>query len=296
MKYNLKTEIAGIKMANPVMAASGTFGYGEEFSNIIDIKELGAIITKSVSLHPKEGNPPPRICETPSGMLNSIGLQNDGIATFLKTHLPFLSKFKVPIIVNIAGETTQEFVEISRTLSKSSHIKGFELNVSCPNVKKGGMQFGRSISGVKEIVKAVRKATELPIIVKLSPNVTNISQIALAAQSCGADAISLINTVLGMAVDVKNRQFKLSTKTGGLSGPAIKPIAVRMVWEVARVVKIPIIGIGGISTTEDALEFFLVGASAIQIGTANFIDVNSALKIIKGLKEYNLKNIIGYLG
>ena len=295
LNYNIETEIAGIKMQNPVMVASGTFGYGEEYSKLIDIKKLGGIITKTVTLNPKTGNPPPRICETPSGMLNSIGLQNDGLKIFIEKHLGHITKFSIPIIINIAGESPEEFSQIAKTLSKESCVKGFELNVSCPNVKKGGMQFGCSVSGIEEIVKSVKKATDLPVIVKLSPNVTDIAQMALTAEKSGADAVSLINTVLGMAVDTKCKKFKISTKTGGLSGPAIKPIAVRMVWQVAQIVKIPIIGIGGIMTAEDALEFFMVGAKAVQVGTANFVDVESSVKIADDLKNYDLKSLIGCL-
>ncbi len=288
-------ELAGIKLNNPVMVASGTFGYGKEYAELIDLNKLGAIVTKSISLNPREGNPPPRICETPSGMLNSIGLQNDGLKTFLEEQLPFLSEFDVPIIANIAAESEKEFSELAKALSSEPKIKGLEINISCPNVKRGGMQFGCSPSLTEDIVKTVRKAADLPLIVKLTPNVTDITEIAKSAVKAGADALSLINTVLGMAVDVKSRKFKLSTKTGGLSGPAIKPIAVRMVWQVAQVVKVPIIGIGGIMTVEDALEFFMVGASAVQIGTGNFVDANTALNIIEGLKSYNLKEIKGCL-
>lgn len=291
----MELELAGIKLNNPVMVASGTFGYGKEYSELIDLNKLGAIITKSVSLNPREGNPPPRICETPSGMLNSIGLQNEGLKKFIEEQLPFLSKYTVPVIVNIAGETEKEFVELAKTLSKEPIVKGLELNISCPNVKSGGMQFGCSTTGTAEIVKAVRKATSLPLIVKLTPNVTDIAEIAKSAVNAGADAISLINTLLGMAVDVKTKKFKLATKTGGLSGPAIKPVAVRMVWQVASAVKVPIIGIGGITSIEDALEFFMVGASAVQVGTGNFLDAETAIKIIEGLNDYNLKEIKGCL-
>lgn len=288
-------ELAGIKLNNPVMVASGTFGNGKEYSELIDIEKLGAIITKSVSLNPRQGNPPPRICETASGMLNSIGLQNEGLKIFIEEQLPYLSKFKFPVIVNIAGESEQEFVEIAKTLSKEPIVKGLELNISCPNVKKGGMLFGCSPTGTGDIVKAVRKSTTLPLIAKLTPNVTDITEIAKSAVSAGADALSLINTVLGMAVDVKSKKFKLATKTGGLSGPAIKPIAIRMVWQVAQAVKVPIIGIGGIMTVEDALEFIMVGASAVQVGTGNFVDAQTAIKIAEGLKAYDLDKIRGCL-
>ncbi|MFA4966715.1 MAG: dihydroorotate dehydrogenase [Candidatus Margulisiibacteriota bacterium] len=277
-------DIAGIKMRNPVMVASGTFGFGEEYSKLIDLNKLGAVITKSVTLNPRDGNPPPRLCETPAGMLNSIGLQNDGLKVFLEKQLPFLSQFDVPIIVNVAGETIEEYVEVSRALSNQPKIKGLELNISCPNVKKGGMAFGIDPKATKELVESVRLATKLPLIAKLSPNVTDITEIAKAAVSAGADALSLINTVMGMAIDIKTKKPKLATITGGLSGPAIKPIAIRMVWQVAQVVDVPIIGIGGIMTAEDAYEFILAGAKAVQIGTANFVDVEASLKIIEGLK------------
>lgn len=277
--------IAGIKMKNPVMAASGTFGYGEEYSELIDLNMLGAIVTKSVTLKPRKGNPPPRICETPAGMLNSIGLQNDGLKIFLEKQLPFLSQFDTPVIVNIAGENIAEYVEIAKALSKEKGISGIELNISCPNVKKGCIAFGIEPKLTKELVKAVRKSTKLPLIVKLSPNVTDITVIARAAVSAGADALSLINTVLGMAIDIKTKKPKLANITGGLSGPAIKPIAIRMVWQVAHAVKVPIIGIGGIMTADDAKEFFLAGAKAVQVGTANFVDVQAAIKIIEGLKQ-----------
>lgn len=292
---DLSCEIAGIKLKNPVMVASGTFGYGKEYSELIDLNKLGAIVTKSVSLYPKEGNPPPRICETPSGMLNSIGLQNEGLKIFIEEQLPFLSKFDIPIIVNIAGESEKEFIELAKSLSKEKRISGLELNISCPNVKQGGMQFGCSSKLTEEIVRAVRKATNMPLIVKLTPNVVDIAEIAKSAEKAGADAVSLINTILGMAINVKTKSFNLATKTGGLSGPAIKPVAVRMVWQAAQAVKIPIIGIGGITSIEDALEFFMVGASAVQVGTANFIDCNTAVNIAKDLKDYNLKEIIGCL-
>jgi dihydroorotate dehydrogenase (NAD+) catalytic subunit len=288
-------ELAGIEIKNPVMVASGTFGYGKEYSELMDINKLGAIITKSISLNPREGNPPPRICETASGMLNSIGLQNDGIKAFIEEQLPFLSKYSTPVIVNIAAESEHEFVEMAKILSKESIVKGLEVNISCPNVKKGGMQFGCSSRLTQDIVKSIRKATKLPLIVKLTPNVTDITEIAKAAVNAGADALSLINTVLGLAVDVNTRKFKLATKTGGLSGPAIKPIALRMVWQVAQVVKVPIIGIGGIMSTEDALEFIMVGASAVQVGTGNFVDANTAINIVDGLKNYDLNNLKGSL-
>lgn len=300
MAVNLATEIGGIKLKNPVMVASGTFGWGKEYSELMDLNLLGAIITKTVTLRPREGNPPPRLCETPSGMLNSIGLQNEGIDALIKEQIPFLSKFNVPVIVNIAGDSVPEFVELAKILDKVQTVKGIELNISCPNVKQGGMFFGSDPRLTAEVVRSVKKATALPVIAKLTPNVTDIALIAKAAEDAGADAVSLINTIVGLAIDIENRKSKIGAGTGGLSGPAIKPIAVRMVWEVAKAVKIPVIGIGGIMTAEDAVEFFLAGASAVQVGTANFVDPEASINIIEGIKTYleshnltSLKDIIG---
>jgi dihydroorotate dehydrogenase (NAD+) catalytic subunit len=276
-------ELAGIKMRNRVMVASGTFGYGEEAANFVDLDKLGAIVTKSITLEPREGNPPPRIVETPSGMLNSIGLQNKGVKDFIAHALPFLAKIKTPAIVNIAGETIEEYAELAKLLNKEPIVKGLELNISCPNVKKGGMQFGVDPNLTAEVVKAVKKVSSLPVITKLSPNVTDITVIAKAAESAGSDALSLINTILGMSIDTQTGDSRLGTKMGGLSGPAIRPIAVRLVWQCAQVVKIPIIGIGGIMDSNDTQEFFLAGAKAIQVGTANFIDIHTPLKIIADL-------------
>jgi dihydroorotate dehydrogenase (NAD+) catalytic subunit len=300
MAVDLSIELAGIKFKNPVMVASGTFGYGEEYSEVTDISKLGAIITKTVTLKSREGNPPPRLCETSSGMLNSIGLQNDGIESLIKEHLPFLAKFKIPVIVNIAGDTPEEFGQLAKRLDKEPTVKGIELNISCPNVKHGGMLFGVDPKLTAEVVIAVKKATALPVIAKLTPNVTDIALIAKAAQDAGADAVSLINTVLGMAINVENWKSKIAAGPAGLSGPAIKPIAVRMVYQVAKAVNIPVIGIGGIMTPEDAIEFFLAGASAVQIGTANFVDPEVCAKIINGIKSYvetrgltGVKDLIG---
>lgn len=282
----LATEIAGIKMKNPIMVASGTFGNGEESANFIDLDKLGAIITKTITLKPREGNPPPRIVETASGMLNSIGLQNKGVKDFIEKSIPFLSRFQTPLIVNIAGESIDEYRELAKLLNTVPQIKGIEINISCPNVKKGGMQFGIDKDCAAEVVKAVKQATSLPVIAKLSPNVTDITAIAQAVEAAGADAISLINTLLGMSIDIETYQSRLGTMTGGLSGPAIKPVAVRMVWQVAQVVKIPIIGIGGIMSGADAIEFFLAGASAIQLGTANFIDTQAPLRLAEEILDY----------
>jgi len=283
---SLAIEIAGIKMKNPVMVASGTFGFGREYGEYIDLNKLGAIVTKSVTLKPREGNSPPRIVETPSGMLNSIGLQNEGIEFFLKEHLPFLSKFDTPTIVNIAGETVEEYSELAKILAKEVMVKGIEVNISCPNVKKGGMCFGIDPKLTMEVISSVRKATSQPIIAKLTPNVTDITVIAKAAVEAGADALSLINTMVGMSIDIETGDSRLGTLTGGLSGPAIKPIAVRMVYEVAKAVKVPVIGIGGIMTGSDAVEFFLAGAKAVEVGTANFIDTEAPIRILKEIDDY----------
>ena len=292
----LECEIAGIKMKNPVMVASGTFGYGEEVSKFVDLDKLGAIVTKTITLEPREGNPPPRIVETASGMLNSIGLQNKGIKDFIEHRLPFLAKFKTPVIANIAGDSASEYAKLAKMLNEESAIKGIELNISCPNVTKGGMFFCFDPKATAELVKTVRKETSLPLVVKLSPNVTDITLIAKEAEAAGADAISLINTLLGMSIDIEKKTFSLANKTGGLSGPAIKPVALRMVYQVAQAVKIPVIGIGGIMTGNDAIEFFLAGASAIQVGTANFVDTQAPIRIVKEIKDYlKAQKIANYL-
>jgi dihydroorotate dehydrogenase (NAD+) catalytic subunit len=300
MAIDLAIEIAGIKFKNPVMVASGTFGWGEEYSGVMDLSKLGAIVTKTITLKPREGNSPPRICETPSGMLNSIGLQNEGIDKLISEQLPFLAKFNIPVIVNIAGDSPDEFAELAKMLDKAKVVRAIELNISCPNVKHGGMLFGVDPIATGEVVKAVKKATSLPVIAKLTPNVTDITLIAKAAESAGADAVSLINTLLGMSIDIGTRKPRIGAGMAGLSGPAIKPVAVRMVWQVAKAVKIPVIGIGGIMTADDAIEFFLAGASAVQVGTANFVDPEAANKVIKGIEGYlkahklsGIKDIIG---
>ncbi|MFH1826087.1 MAG: dihydroorotate dehydrogenase [bacterium] len=282
----LECEIAGIKMKNPVMVASGTFGYGEEASKFIDLDKLGAIVTKTITLEPREGNPPPRIVETPSGMLNSIGLQNKGVDDFIKNRLPFLAKFETPVIANIAGDSAKEYAELVKKLNDQPTVKGIELNISCPNVDKGGLVFGTDPKATADLVKLVRKQTKLPLIVKLSPNVTDITVIAKAAEEAGADALSLINTLLGMSIDIKTGKSRLGRPMAGLSGPAIRPVAVRMVYQCAQAVKIPIIGVGGIMTGSDAIEFLLAGASAIQVGTGNFVDTQTPLKILGELEEY----------
>jgi dihydroorotate dehydrogenase (NAD+) catalytic subunit len=288
----IAVNIAGIKMKNPVMVASGTFGSGKDYEDFINLGDIGAIIAKSITLKPREGNPPPRICETPSGMLNTIGLQNAGIDVFLTEDLPYLIKFKVPVIVNIAGESVDEYSQLAKRLNGIPGIAGIEVNISCPNVKQGGMQFGVDHKLTGEVISAVKKATKLPVIAKLSPNVTDIKVIAKAAESAGADAISAINTVLGMAIDINSKRPKLSMNVGGLSGPAIRPIAVRMVHEIFKTVKVPVIGIGGIMNADDAIEFILAGASAIQVGTGNFVNPKIAIEIAEGIKKYLVANKI----
>ncbi|MFQ5456073.1 MAG: dihydroorotate dehydrogenase [Nitrospirota bacterium] len=287
---DLSVNIAGIRFKNPVIAASGTFGYGEEYGKLIDLNRIGGIAVKGLSLQPREGNIPPRICETPSGMLNAIGLANVGIDLFLSEKLPFLRRFDTRIIVNISGENIDEFIEIAKRLNREDGIDAIEVNISCPNVKKGGMQFGRDTKETYRVVSGVRKAADIPIIVKLSPNVTDIVEFAKTSKDAGADAVSLVNTFLGMSIDIETRMPKLANITGGLSGPAIRPIAVRMVWEVANNVEIPIIGIGGIVSPEDAIEFILAGAAAIEVGTANFIAPDSIIKVIDGIRDYMEKN------
>lgn len=283
---NLSVSIGKIKLKNPVMTASGTFGYGEEYSEFIDINRLGAIVVKGLSLAPKEGNPPPRIVETPAGMLNAIGLQNIGIERFIKEKIPFLRQFDTPVIVNFFGDTIREYAEAAEKLSSAEGIHGLEMNISCPNKEAGWCIFGTDPKVTFEVVSAVRKSTDTTLIVKLSPNVTDIGLMARAAEDAGADAVSLINTVAGMAVDIKSRKPKLANITGGLSGPAIKPIALRMVWEVYKSVRLPIIGMGGIMNYGDAIEFMLAGATAVAAGTANFIKPSATIDIIDGIEEF----------
>src|SRR3990170_1142363 len=289
---DLSVKIAGIKLKNPVMVASGTFGYGEEYAKYIDLNKLGAIVVKGLSLTPREGNPPPRIVETSAGMLNSIGLQNIGIDSFVNDKLPFLEKFDTKVIVNFFGDSIDEYCEVAKKVDSVSGIHGLEMNISCPNKKEGWLEFGTNPDLAFRVVSAVRKNTKLPLIVKLSPNVTDITVIAKAVSDAGADAVSLINTLSGMAIDIKTRRPKLANIIGGLSGPAIKPVALKMVWQAAKTVKLPIIGIGGIMTHEDAVEFMIAGASAVQVGTANFIEPTSSEKIIDGLKLYCRQNCI----
>lgn len=287
---NLSVEIAGVKLKNPVITASGTFGSGKEYSQLIDLNQLGAIVTKTVTFKPRAGNPTPRIWETPAGMLNSIGLQNDGVEAFVANDLSFLSGFDIPVIVSVGGEDMDEYCRVTKFLSQADGIAALEVNISCPNVKAGGMVFGQDPRTAAELVSKVRTCTNLPLIVKLSPNVGDITAVAVAVERAGAQALSLINTVLGMAVDVKSKRPRLASVIGGLSGPAIKPIALRMVWQVANSVSVPVIGIGGISTAEDALEFILAGARAVAVGTAIFVDPQSPLKITEGIKNYLLED------
>lgn len=296
---NTKINFAGIEMKNPVTVASGTFGYGREFSQFFDLSKLGGIITKGTSLKPKSGNKPPRVCETTGGMLNSIGLQNPGVEYFAQNDLPFLRSFDTKIIVNACGSTVDEYVELCRILD-SLDIDGVELNLSCPNVKAGCMAFGNTYEGVKDITSKVRKVLNKPLIIKLTPNVTNIAEIAKAAEDAGADGVSLINTLLAMKIDIDKRKPVLANNTGGLSGPAIKPVAVRMVYQVAQAVNIPILGMGGIVNGDDAIEFILAGASAISIGAGNFIKPTTCLDVISGIEEYmkkyDIQNISDLVG
>ncbi len=283
---NLAVEIAGIKLKNPVMPASGTFGYGEEYAPFLDLERIGAIVTKGLSLKPKAGNPTPRIAETISGMLNAIGLQNVGVDAFIAHKLPFLREINTPVIVNFFGNTLEEYGEVAKRLSDIPEVAGVELNISCPNVKQGGIVFGTDPKAASEVVSLVRKNLTKPLIVKLTPNVTDISVTARAVEEAGADAICCINTLTGMAVDVKTRRPRLANKTGGLSGPAIRPIAVRMVHQVVQAVKVPVIGVGGIVRPVDALEFLIVGATAVQVGTANFVDPAAMITIIDGIEAF----------
>ena len=294
-KTCLKVEIAGIKLKNPVMTASGTFGYGQEYATFVDLNRLGAMILKGVTLKPKTGNPPPRIIETPSGMLNAIGLQNVGVEILIKEKLPYLKKFNTPVVINISGDTLEEYVELAGRLgevSKEIGVAGLEVNISCPNVKKGGMVWGTDAKATYKIINSIRKTTSLPLIVKLTPNVTNIKIIAQAAEEAGADALSLVNTLVGMAVDIDSRKPKLANISGGLSGPAVKPVALWLVWQVFQSVNIPVIGIGGIIKVEDALEFIIAGARAIEIGTANFVNPGITIEIIEGIEKYLTENNI----
>ena len=296
---NTQVNLAGIKMKNPVTVASGTFGYGREFSQFFDLSKLGGIITKGTSLKPKSGNKPSRVCETASGMLNSIGLQNPGVEYFAENDLPFLRKFDTAVIVNACGSSVEEYVELCKILN-TLDIDGVELNLSCPNVKAGCMAFGNTYEGVKLVTSAVRKVLDKPLIVKLTPNVTDIASIAKAVEDAGADGVSLINTLLGMKIDIDKKKPVLANNTGGLSGPAIKPVAVRMVYQVSKAVNIPILGMGGIINGDDAIEFMLAGATAISIGAGNFMDPFTSINTVKGienyLEKYKIKDVNDIIG
>jgi len=290
---NLSVTIGHLKLKNPVMTASGTFGYGEEYSEFVDLNKLGAIVVKGISLEPMDGNPPPRICETPCGMLNAIGLQNVGLKRFIKEKLPYLKNFDTPVIANILATTIQAYVRLSKALDDAG-IDGIELNVSCPNVKKGGITFGTDKKTLSRLISKVRQSVKKAVLItKLSPNVSNIQDLAKVAEDSGSEAISMINTIPGMAIDIETRRPRLANITGGLSGPAIKPIAVRMIWESYNKVKIPIIGMGGITDARDAIEFMLAGATAVAVGTANFINPHVAESIITGIEDYLKRKGIG---
>lgn len=283
---NLGVQIGSLKFKNPVITASGTFGYGTEFDDFIDVSRLGGIILKGTTMEPREGNPYPRMAETPSGMLNAVGLQNKGIDYFERNIYPKISGYETNVIVNINGSYIEDYIALAERIDKLEKIPAIELNISCPNVKMGGMAFGTNTDSARDVIKAVRTVYSKVLIVKLSPNVTNIVDFARIAEEEGADSVSLINTLLGMAVDIRTMRPSLSTITGGLSGPAVKPVALRMVWQVAKAVKIPVIGIGGIMSAFDAVEFFLAGASAIQVGTASFIDPRNSVIILDGITKY----------
>ena len=288
---NTSVELAGVKLKNPVMVASGTFGSGIEFSEFVDLNKLGAVVTKGVALTPWPGNPTPRIAETPSGMMNAIGLQNPGIDTFMKRDLPFLYDYDTAIVVNVVGKSEEEYCGVVEKLSDTK-ADLLEINISCPNVKEGGIAFGQDSRAVEHITRAIKAHTNKPIIMKLSPNVTDIKEMAKAAEAGGADAISLINTLTGMKIDIRKRTFAIKNKTGGLSGPAIHPIAVRMVYEASHAVSIPVVGMGGIATYEDAIEMMLAGATAVSVGTANFRNPSVTMEIVDGIEKYMIDNKI----
>jgi dihydroorotate dehydrogenase (NAD+) catalytic subunit len=299
-KSNLVVDVGGIPMKNPVMTASGTFGYGSEFASLLDLNSLGAIIVKGISLKPSAGNPPPRTAETCGGMLNAIGLENIGLDAFVEEKLPFLRTLDTPLILNIYGQEMEAYAELAERIDDLDGVHGIEVNISCPNVKAGGIAFGTDPKMAFMVVQAVRRKTGLPVIAKLSPNVTDIAEIARSVEEAGANAVSLINTLRGMAVDLGKRRPKLATIVGGLSGPAIKPIALRMVWEVTQAVHVPVIGVGGITSAHDALEFLMVGARAVQVGTANFVNPGVAGEIVAGmirfLEENDIADINQFIG
>ncbi|HEX8948110.1 MAG TPA: dihydroorotate dehydrogenase [Dissulfurispiraceae bacterium] len=290
---NLSVEIASLKLKNPVMTASGTFGYGEEYSEFIDLNKLGAIVVKGLSLTPREGNSTPRVVETPAGMLNAIGLQNIGVKAFVRDKLPFLRRFDTPVIANFFGDSIEEYAEAASELSSAPGVHALEMNISCPNKHEGWIVFGTDPKVMRQAVAAARKATRLPLIVKLSPNVADIGAMARIAEDEGADAISVMNTITGMVIDVRRRSPVLANNTGGLSGPAIRPVAVRMVWEASRAVNIPVIGMGGIMTSGDALEFLIAGARAVAVGTANFTNPSATMEILLGIEKFMEEEGIG---
>ncbi len=283
---DLNVEIGNLKLKNPIMTASGTFGYGEEFADLIDLNRLGGIVVKGTTLHPREGNPYPRMVETPSGMLNAVGLQNKGVDYFIEHIYPRIKDYDTQVVVNVSGAQADDYAAVCRKLNGLDKVAAVEINISCPNVKQGGMTFGTTVSGAQSVVKEARKAYDGTMIVKLTPNVTDVAEIALAVEDAGADAVSLTNTFMGMAIDVERMAPCLSTVTGGLSGACIRPIAVRMVWQVSKAVKIPVIGLGGIMNGRDAVEFMLAGATAVEIGTANFIDPQVTMKAIDYMTDY----------
>lgn len=299
---DLQVNLGGLELKNPVMTASGTFGYGYEYDDFIDVSSLGGIIVKGTTLNPREGNKYPRLAETPQGIINAVGLQNKGVDFFCKNINPKLTKYTTNVLVNVSGSTIDDYVATAERINELDNIPAIELNISCPNVKEGGMAFGTSTESAFKVVEAVRKVYKKHLMVKLSPNVTSIADIAKAVEGAGADSVSLINTLLGMAIDAEKRKPVISTITGGLSGAAVKPVALRMVWQVSKAVNIPIVGLGGIMNATDAIEFLLAGASAIQIGTANFLDPTTSVKVVKGIEEYlernsfsSVKEIIGGL-
>ena len=287
---DLRVNIGSLELQNPVMTASGTFGYAREFEKLVNLHRLGGVVVKGISLAPRAGNPPPRIVETPCGMLNAIGLQNVGVKRFIDEKMTYLRGINVPVIVNILGDTVEEYREITRMLADTEGIAALEVNISCPNVKKGGVAFGNDPRMAAAVTSAVKEVSSVPVMVKLSPNVSDVTQVARAVEDAGADSVSLINTLIGMAIDLERRKPVLANVIGGLSGPAVKPVALRMVYQVAQVVKIPVIGIGGIDCTEDALEFLLAGASAIQVGTANFVNPRVSEDIVEGMGSYVKRN------
>jgi len=292
---DLSTDIGGMRLKNPVMTASGTFGYAREYAALVDLDRLGGIIVKGLSLKPSKGNPPPRIVETPCGMLNAIGLENVGIDAFVTEKLPFLRQLNTPVLVNIYGQRVEEYAQLAARIDDIPEIAGVEINISCPNVKAGGVAFGTDAHSAHAVVKAVRQRTAKPLMVKLSPNVTDVTLIARSAVDAGADSLSLINTLTGMAIDIHSRRPRLANITGGLSGPAIKPVALRMVWQVVQAVSVPVIGIGGIVSAQDALEFLIAGAAAVQIGTANFINARATVDIIEGIQAFLVRQKIASL-